>query len=150
MTTTIQTALMPSVYCTITLFEYLLFGGEMLTDACALKELWEFTIAESMTLSNTAKFYDASMNEQHLEGSIESKETLGITELALVPDIGASYFLSKPIGNFGARLDGAELLICVLAPHFVPSSKLSLLEELLCKVESNDPTYVYALIDKNS
>ena len=39
MTTTIQTALMPCVYCTITLFEYLLFGGEMLTDACALKEL---------------------------------------------------------------------------------------------------------------
>ena len=70
--------------------------------------------------------------------------------MALVPDIGASYFFSKPIGNFGARLDGAELLICVLAPHFVPSSKLSLLEELLCKVESNDPTYVYALIDKYS
>ncbi|KAG6496349.1 hypothetical protein ZIOFF_044210 [Zingiber officinale] len=44
------------------------------------------------------------------------------------PDVGASYFLSKLPGFFGeylgltgARLNGAEMVACGLATHFVPS-----------------------------
>ncbi|KAK2650927.1 hypothetical protein Ddye_018416 [Dipteronia dyeriana] len=79
------------------------------------------------------------------------------TALSLFPDVGASYFLSRLPGFFGeylaltgARLDGAEMLACGLATHFVPSSRLSLLEETLCKVDSSDPTIVSTIIDKFS
>ncbi|KAK7350556.1 hypothetical protein VNO77_09302 [Canavalia gladiata] len=79
------------------------------------------------------------------------------TALGLFPDVGASYFLSRLAGFFGeyvgltgARLDGAEMLACGLATHFVPSSKLSSLEESLCKVETSDSTAVSAIIDKYS
>ncbi|KAL6131048.1 hypothetical protein ACLB2K_069426 [Fragaria x ananassa] len=58
------------------------------------------------------------------------------------PDTGASYFLPRLPGFFGeylaltgARLDGPEMLACGLATHFVPATKLALLEEaLVCKV----------------
>ncbi|ESW06269.1 hypothetical protein PHAVU_010G033500 [Phaseolus vulgaris] len=79
------------------------------------------------------------------------------TALGLFPDVGATYFLSRLPGFFGeyvgltgARLDGAEMLACGLATHFVPSSKLSLLEEELCKVEASDPNAVSVIIDKYS
>ncbi|KAL5073433.1 hypothetical protein RYX36_012417 [Vicia faba] len=79
------------------------------------------------------------------------------TALGLFPDVGAAYFLSRLAGFFGeyvgltgARLDGAEMLACGLATHFVSSSKLSLLEESLCKVETSDPAVVSAIIDKYS
>ncbi|WOH14515.1 hypothetical protein DCAR_0934034 [Daucus carota subsp. sativus] len=49
------------------------------------------------------------------------------TALGLFPDVGASYYLSRLRGFFGeyvgltgARLDGAEMLACGLATHFVP------------------------------
>ncbi|KAF3560013.1 hypothetical protein F2Q69_00011805 [Brassica cretica] len=68
------------------------------------------------------------------------------TELGLFPDVGSSYFLSRLPGFFGeyvgltgARLDGAEMLACGLATHFVPSSRLTALEADLCKVGSSDP-----------
>ncbi|KAF8102720.1 hypothetical protein N665_0196s0015 [Sinapis alba] len=68
------------------------------------------------------------------------------TELGLFPDVGASYFLSRLPGFFGeyvgltgARLDGAEMLACGLATHFVPSTRLTALEADLCKVGSSDP-----------
>lgn len=79
------------------------------------------------------------------------------TALGLFPDVGASYFLSRLPGFFGeyvgltgARLDGAELLACGLATHFVPSSKLASLEEDLCRVASSNPAAVSAIIDKYS
>ncbi|XP_014516624.1 3-hydroxyisobutyryl-CoA hydrolase 1 isoform X1 [Vigna radiata var. radiata] len=79
------------------------------------------------------------------------------TALGLFPDVGVPYFLSRLPGFFGeyvgltgARLNGAEMLACGLATHFVPSSKLSLLEEALCKVETSDPNAVSAIIDKYS
>ena len=56
------------------------------------------------------------------------------------PDAGSSYFLSRLPGFFGeylgltgARLDGPEMLALGLATHFVPSSKLALLEEALVR-----------------
>ncbi|KAK7386237.1 hypothetical protein VNO78_26305 [Psophocarpus tetragonolobus] len=79
------------------------------------------------------------------------------TALGLFPDVGSSYFLSRLRGFFGeyvgltgARLDGAEMLACGLATHFVPSSKLSLLEEALCKVETSDINTLSGIIDKYS
>ncbi|PKA53968.1 3-hydroxyisobutyryl-CoA hydrolase 1 [Apostasia shenzhenica] len=79
------------------------------------------------------------------------------TALGLFPDIGASYFLSRLPGFFGeyvgltgVRLDGAEMLACGLATHFVPSWKLPALEEALLKVESSDTFAVCTVIDKYS
>ncbi|XP_008670923.1 probable 3-hydroxyisobutyryl-CoA hydrolase 3 isoform X2 [Zea mays] len=52
------------------------------------------------------------------------------TFLGHFPDVGASYFLSRLPGFYGeyvaltgARLDGAEMLACGLATHFVPSNE---------------------------
>ncbi|XP_059433889.1 3-hydroxyisobutyryl-CoA hydrolase 1-like [Corylus avellana] len=79
------------------------------------------------------------------------------TALGLFPDVGASYFLSRLPGFFGeyagltgTRLDGAEMLACGLATHFVPSPRLSLLEEALHKIDSSDPAIISAIIDKYS
>ncbi|KAL0913343.1 hypothetical protein M5K25_016795 [Dendrobium thyrsiflorum] len=79
------------------------------------------------------------------------------TALGLFPDIGSSYFLSRLPGFFGeyvgltgARLNGAEMLACGLATHFVPSGRLTALEESLTKVGSSDPFAVCAVIDKYS
>ncbi|XP_075646903.1 3-hydroxyisobutyryl-CoA hydrolase 1-like isoform X2 [Castanea sativa] len=77
--------------------------------------------------------------------------------LGLFPDVGASYFVSRLPGFFGeylgltgTRLDGAEMLVCGLATHFVPSERLSLLEEALCKVDSSDPAIISAVINEYS
>ncbi|KAL1202629.1 3-hydroxyisobutyryl-CoA hydrolase 1 [Cardamine amara subsp. amara] len=76
------------------------------------------------------------------------------TALGLFPDVGASYFLSRLPGFFGeyvgltgARLDGAEMLSCGLATHFVPSARLSALEADLCRVGSSDPIFVSTILD---
>ncbi|KAG9452954.1 hypothetical protein H6P81_005858 [Aristolochia fimbriata] len=77
------------------------------------------------------------------------------TALGLFPDVGATYFLSRLPGFFGeycgltgARLDGAEMLTCGLATHFVSSERLPLLEEALTKVDVVDPAAVSAIIDQ--
>ncbi|KAK6143070.1 hypothetical protein DH2020_023418 [Rehmannia glutinosa] len=79
------------------------------------------------------------------------------TALGLFPDIGASYFLSRLPGFFGeyvgltgARLDGAEMLACGLATHFVQSEKLPMLEEALVKADSSVPDVISSIIDEFS
>ncbi|PIA32742.1 hypothetical protein AQUCO_04400146v1 [Aquilegia coerulea] len=79
------------------------------------------------------------------------------TALGLFPDVGASYFLSRLpgfygeyVGLTGARLDGAEMLECGLATHFVPAEKLPSLEEALIEVNTSDPVVISAIIDKFS
>ncbi|KAI7736228.1 hypothetical protein M8C21_022678, partial [Ambrosia artemisiifolia] len=79
------------------------------------------------------------------------------TALGLFPDVGASYYLSRLPGFFGeyvgltgARLDGAEMLACGLATHFVPLEKLSLLEDALCKANTSDPKVISNIIDEFS
>ncbi|XP_058088656.1 probable 3-hydroxyisobutyryl-CoA hydrolase 2 isoform X4 [Magnolia sinica] len=74
--------------------------------------------------------------------------------LGLFPDVGASYFLSRLSGFFGEyigltgkRLDGAEMVACGLATHFVLSTNLPLLEEELNKVDSSDLTIISTIID---
>ncbi|KAK9032444.1 hypothetical protein V6N11_056708 [Hibiscus sabdariffa] len=75
------------------------------------------------------------------------------TAVGLFPDVGASYFLSRLPGFFGeylgltgARLDGAEMLACGLATHFVPSAKLPMLEAALCEIDSSDPGFISSII----
>ncbi|XP_010315275.1 3-hydroxyisobutyryl-CoA hydrolase 1-like [Solanum lycopersicum] len=75
------------------------------------------------------------------------------TVLGHFPDVGASYFLSRLPGFFGeyagltgSRLDGAEMLACGLATHFVSSDKLPLLEQALVQVNSSDPDAISAII----
>ncbi|XP_007032272.2 PREDICTED: 3-hydroxyisobutyryl-CoA hydrolase 1 isoform X2 [Theobroma cacao] len=77
------------------------------------------------------------------------------TALGLFPDVGASYFLSRLPGFFGeyvgltgSRLDGAEMLACGLATHFVPSAKLAMLEAALCIVDSSDPVIISSIVDQ--
>lgn len=79
------------------------------------------------------------------------------TALGLFPDIGSSYFLSRTPGYFGeyvaligARLDGPEMLACGLATHFVPSTKLDLLEDSLVRVDTSDSFKVCEIIDRFS
>ncbi|XP_051123686.1 3-hydroxyisobutyryl-CoA hydrolase 1-like isoform X2 [Andrographis paniculata] len=79
------------------------------------------------------------------------------TALGLFPDVGASYFLSRLHGFFGeyaglvgARLDGAEMLACGLATHYVPSERLPLLEKALVEADSSDPAVISSIIDKFS
>jgi len=48
----------------------------------------------------------------------------------------------------GARLDGAEMLLCGLATHFVPSNKLLLLEESLKKIDTSNTLSVCRIIDQ--
>ncbi|KAK8487740.1 hypothetical protein V6N11_069470 [Hibiscus sabdariffa] len=74
-------------------------------------------------------------------------------DLGFFPDVGASYFLSRLPGFFGeylglsgARLDGAEMLACGLATHFVPSAKLPILEAALCATDSGDPRIISSII----
>ncbi|XP_018483108.1 3-hydroxyisobutyryl-CoA hydrolase 1 [Raphanus sativus] len=80
------------------------------------------------------------------------------TSLGIFPDVGASYFLSRLPGFFGeyigltgARLDGAEMLACGLATHFVPSTRLTALEADLCRIGSSDPvTFASTILDAHT
>ncbi|WVZ49042.1 hypothetical protein U9M48_000424 [Paspalum notatum var. saurae] len=76
------------------------------------------------------------------------------TALGHFPDIGASYFLSRLPGFYGeylalsgARLDGAEMLACGLATHFVESKRLPMLEESLEKMDTSNIFAVCGIID---
>ncbi|CAD5174419.1 unnamed protein product [Musa acuminata subsp. malaccensis] len=75
--------------------------------------------------------------------------------LGLFPDVGASYFLSRLPGYFGeylgltgARLDGADMLACGLATHFVLSKDLPSLEKSLYEVDTADPIIIQGIIAK--
>uniref|UniRef100_K3ZNP3 3-hydroxyisobutyryl-CoA hydrolase n=1 Tax=Setaria italica TaxID=4555 RepID=K3ZNP3_SETIT len=77
------------------------------------------------------------------------------TALGLFPDVGASYFLSRLPGFYGeyvalagARLDGAEMLACGLATHFVRSNRLVLLEESLKKLDTSNTSAVCDIINQ--
>ncbi|KAF3650567.1 putative E3 ubiquitin-protein ligase PUB23-like [Capsicum annuum] len=83
------------------------------------------------------------------------KSVCAIREAALgaFPDVGASYFYSRLPGFFGeyagltgARLDGAEMIACGLATHFVHSERLPFLEQTLAKVNKGDPDVISSII----
>ncbi|KAK2983476.1 hypothetical protein RJ640_006489 [Escallonia rubra] len=71
------------------------------------------------------------------------------------PDVGASYFLSRLPGYYGeylgltgARIDGAEMVACGLATHFVLSKDLQSIENDLLAVPSSDTATIYEHIKK--
>ncbi|XP_054785941.1 probable 3-hydroxyisobutyryl-CoA hydrolase 3 [Prosopis cineraria] len=75
--------------------------------------------------------------------------------IGLFPDVGASYFLSRLPGHFGEylgltgrRLNGAEMVECGLATHFVPSKKLDLLKNALQSITTSDKSTIAAVINK--
>ncbi|XP_059650543.1 probable 3-hydroxyisobutyryl-CoA hydrolase 3 [Cornus florida] len=75
--------------------------------------------------------------------------------IGLFPDVGSSHFLSRLPGHFGeylgltgARIDGAEMLACGLATHFVLSKDLQSLEDALCDVVSSDASTIFEVINK--
>ncbi|KAJ4707665.1 3-hydroxyisobutyryl-CoA hydrolase 1 [Melia azedarach] len=77
--------------------------------------------------------------------------------VGLFPDIGASHFLSRLpkyfgeyLGLTGAKLDGAEMVACGLATHFVLSKDLHLhmLENALEGLTSSDTTAISHIISK--
>ncbi|KAJ9140859.1 hypothetical protein P3X46_031454 [Hevea brasiliensis] len=77
--------------------------------------------------------------------------------IGLFPDVGASHFLSRLPGHFGeylgltgARLNGAEMLACGLATHFVFSQDLPLLENALQTLASSEMTTICEVINKFS
>ncbi|KAI9087863.1 hypothetical protein K1719_030193 [Acacia pycnantha] len=74
--------------------------------------------------------------------------------IGLFPDVGASYFLSRLPGYFGEylgltgrHLNGAEMVECGLATHFVPSMKLNLLENAMQSITTSDTSAIAAVID---
>ncbi|KAL5704729.1 3-hydroxyisobutyryl-CoA hydrolase [Ranunculus cassubicifolius] len=79
------------------------------------------------------------------------------TALGISTDTGCSYYLPRVQGCFGvylgltgARLDGAEMLACGLATHYVSSSKLEALEEALIQVNTSDSRVISLIIDEFS
>ncbi|KAK1429988.1 hypothetical protein QVD17_12385 [Tagetes erecta] len=75
-----------------------------------------------------------------------------------VPDVGASYFLSRLPGCFGeylaltgARLSGIEMVECGLATHFVHSKDLASLENdlsMMASSEAKNITSISKIINK--
>ncbi|KAL3700234.1 hypothetical protein R1sor_018256 [Riccia sorocarpa] len=77
------------------------------------------------------------------------------TAIGLHPDVGASYYLSRLPGHLGeylgltaTRLDGADMVACSLATHFVPSHRLEMLEERLGSLNTDDPAVISSAIDE--
>ncbi|KAK4488588.1 hypothetical protein RD792_004354 [Penstemon davidsonii] len=99
----------------------------------------------------------ASMHGRFRVATENSLFAMPETALGLFPDVGASYFLSRLPGFFGeyvgltgARLDGAEMLACGIATHFVRSERLTLFEEALCKASPSDPLVISSIINEFS
>ncbi|KAL8166713.1 hypothetical protein V2J09_008212 [Rumex salicifolius] len=77
--------------------------------------------------------------------------------IGLFPDVGASYFLSRLPGFFGeylgltgARIDGAEMVACGLATHFVYSKDITALENAFSELANPDIPTITAVINKFS
>nr|XP_023883509.1 3-hydroxyisobutyryl-CoA hydrolase-like protein 1, mitochondrial isoform X1 [Quercus suber]POE71567.1 3-hydroxyisobutyryl-coa hydrolase-like protein 1, mitochondrial [Quercus suber] len=79
------------------------------------------------------------------------------TLIGFHPDAGASFFLShlpghlgEYLGLTGQKLNGAEMISCGLATHYAHSSKLSLIEEQLGKLDTDDPSVIETSLEKYS
>ncbi|KAL6565790.1 hypothetical protein OROHE_004845 [Orobanche hederae] len=57
-----------------------------------------------------------------------------------------TFVAGEYVGLTGARLDGAEMLVCGLATHFILSERLPLLEEALVKADSRDSDVISCII----
>ncbi|KAK4854119.1 hypothetical protein QYF36_019090 [Acer negundo] len=86
---------------------------------------------------------------------VTENTVFAVPEAALGSSIGDSYSLSRLSGHFGeylgltgAQIDGAEMIECGLATHFVFSKDLQPLEIALDKVDSSDTSAISQLIGK--
>ncbi|XP_047326908.1 probable 3-hydroxyisobutyryl-CoA hydrolase 2 [Impatiens glandulifera] len=97
-----------------------------------------FAIGGGATMSTFATFRIVT------ENTIFSLPEIAI---GLIPNVGAGYILSRLPGYFGeflgltgARIDGADMIACGLATHFVPSKDLALLESELEEITGSSNT----------
>ncbi|KAK9913145.1 hypothetical protein M0R45_036969 [Rubus argutus] len=95
----------------------------------------QLSILNGIAMGRGAAIYALSRFRLATENSMFSMPE---TALGGFPDMGGSYFLSRLPGFLGeylaltsAKLDGPEMFACGLATHFVPATKLALLEEAL-------------------
>ncbi|TXG62381.1 hypothetical protein EZV62_013744 [Acer yangbiense] len=86
---------------------------------------------------------------------VTENTVFALPEGAVGSHVGGSYFLSRLPGYFGeylgltgARIDGAEMISCGLATHFVLSKDLQLLENALDKLDSSDESAISQLISE--
>ncbi|GBB93781.1 hypothetical protein RclHR1_02230007 [Rhizophagus clarus] len=70
------------------------------------------------------------------------------------PDVGGSFFLSRMDGEIGtylaltgSRLHGIDVFLSGIATHYVPSQRLSYLEDRLSELESDDHEVINAAIE---
>ncbi|GJW30601.1 3-hydroxyisobutyryl-CoA hydrolase 1-like protein, partial [Tanacetum coccineum] len=86
----------------------------------------------------------ASMNGRFRVATDNTAFAMPDASLGIFPDVG------EYMGLTGARLDGAEMLACGLATHYVPLEKLSLAEDALCKANTGDPKLISNVINEFS
>ncbi|XP_062083014.1 small ribosomal subunit protein mS47 [Humulus lupulus] len=71
------------------------------------------------------------------------------TQMGFHPDAGASFYLSRLPGYLGEylaltgdKLNGEEMIACRLATHYTLNERLSLIEERLSKLITDDPSAI--------
>ncbi|KAI3504302.1 hypothetical protein L1887_32873 [Cichorium endivia] len=79
------------------------------------------------------------------------------TLIGFHPDAGASFHLSHLPGYLGEylaltgdRLNGVEMLACGLATHYTPSTNVSLIEERLKNLITDDPSVIETSLENHS
>ncbi|KAK4794201.1 hypothetical protein SAY86_012195 [Trapa natans] len=70
------------------------------------------------------------------------------TLIGFHPDAGASFYLSHLPGHIGEKLRGPEMLACGLATHYTLAERLSLLEEQLGELFTDDPSVIESSLEK--
>lgn len=77
------------------------------------------------------------------------------TAIGLFPDVGASHFLNKLPGSLGLffgltgqRLSGRDLFKAGVATHFIPSDKISTLQDELMRLEKPDLLKIDGILQK--
>ncbi|XP_009592644.1 3-hydroxyisobutyryl-CoA hydrolase-like protein 1, mitochondrial isoform X1 [Nicotiana tomentosiformis] len=83
---------------------------------------------------------------------VATEKTVFATPETLIgyhPDAGASFYLSHLPGHLGEylaltgdKINGAEMISCGLATHYLHSAKLPLIEEQLGKLMTDDPSVI--------
>ncbi|KAK3014418.1 hypothetical protein RJ639_009087, partial [Escallonia herrerae] len=107
--------------------------------------------------SFSAAYYKRQLVLDYLLATYNKPLVFAMPEASIghFPDVGASYFLSRLPGYYGeylgltgARIDGAEMVACGLATHFVLSKDLQSIENNLLAVPSSDTATIYEHIKK--
>ncbi|KAK2651867.1 hypothetical protein Ddye_011723 [Dipteronia dyeriana] len=102
-----------------------------------------------------ASFFKKFLNLEYLVATYKKPLVLAMPAAAIGSYVGETYFLSRLpgylgeyLGLTGARIDGAEMIACGLATHFVRSKDLQLLENALSEVAPSETIEISQLISK--